>query len=436
MMVKLSIPVRIFDHTVEEVMGVLGGIKYGLRRASRREFDPEEVGAFNRETVEHLLERDVTPGDIEELMSDLDERLRRLGVVSEPTPAVRRGLSLNERRFEEVLTEAGYTKDPQKAKDVRSLTAIHRLRDGRPIQELSSAPAVFLTSNPILVKASRKFFATEGHSSRVPQCISDISFTTQLWLRRPEAGSQVPRKLLMAESYAALRPSPELWSRYLRKIEKRRDQGDIDDRQVKVLVLSNAGREGLLEVTGGDPDAIDDETPMEVLNRYEQVVTRSAAEDRDAAIHGREELRAENERLRGEAADLRSRNATQGEQLDQLSAEFRQHVDEVHERDRRRQGRARLVRSGAGIAGSLLAIAATAVLVGSSLVSDPAVTTAYVVLGVATAVSAIGFGLNQPFSWIWRAIVAVGVVVGIIAGVYQFAATSDEPAAPPKSAKR
>lgn len=436
MMAEFSIPVRIFEHTVEEVMGVLGGIKHGLQRARRRDLDGETVGAFNRETVEHLLERDVAPSDIEELMSDLGERLRQLGILTEPTPAVRRGLSLNERRFEEVLAEAGYTKDAQKAKDVRSLTAIHRLRDGRAIQELSSAPAVFLTSNPRLVKASRQFFTAEGHASKVAHCISDVSFTTQLWLRRPEAGSQVPRKLLMAESYAALRPPPEMWSRYLRKIEKRREQGDIDDRQVKVLVLSNAGREGLLEVTGGDPDAITDETPIEVLSRYEEVVTRATTEDRDAAVQSREELRAENEKLKAEAADLRGQTAARGEQLDKLAAEFKQHVDKVAERDKSRAQSARLVRASVGVGIAIAAVAGTLAPIILDAVSRPWIITIYVVLGGAIAVAAIGIGLHRSFGWIWRAIVAVGVVVGIIGAIYGVAADQSDPASESKAGVR
>jgi hypothetical protein len=44
--------------------------------------------------------------------------------------------------------------------------------------------------------------------------------------------------------------------------------------------------------------------------------------------------------------------------------------------------------------------------------------------------------LCRSFSWIWRTIVAVGVVVGIIGGIYQVAAEKSDPAPGSKASER
>ncbi|MGH2974685.1 MAG: hypothetical protein ACRDLL_07450 [Solirubrobacterales bacterium] len=428
MLAEFKVPIRIFDHTVEEVLGVLEAVKHSLTRARRNEFDSQTVSAIHRESIEHLLQHGWGAGDVQEIISDIDARLQALGVVSQSTPSYTRRLAVDETRFENELEAVGYTQEHQILKDVRSLTAIHRLREGRPCRDLAKAPGIFLTSNWRLVHASDRFFREAGHQSAIPQCISDVSLTTQLWLRKPGEDRHIPRKVLMAESYAALNPSADLWSRYLKKIAKRKIDGGIDDRQVKVLVLSGGAREGLLEVTRGRADRVTDETPLEVLARFEEIARRPAAEEARQATQSLEETQRENEGLRSETKKLREQSREQADRLQsqdrQIGDQYRKLEDlEAWRRQEQNQARqtARRVRQVRRVVGVLLAAAFTGAVVAVGLtdaITEPLLLSMLAVAATLAGVASIGWGFERPPQWTWKTVVAIAVVGGLLGLFY------------------
>ena len=139
--------------------------------------------------------------------------------------------------------------------------------------------------------------------------------TTQLWLRKPGGHPEIPRKMLMAESYAALSPSNDTWAKYLTKIQQKREAGEINDQQVKVLVLSNSAREGSIEVTGDRASHVGDETPIEVLAQYEDVLKRPAEEAMAEASDSLRAVQQENQKLRNETKTLREEAADRDDRL-------------------------------------------------------------------------------------------------------------------------
>jgi hypothetical protein len=428
LLADFEIPLRLFEHTVEEVIGVLEAVKHSLTRARRDEFNPQTVSAIHRESIEHLLRRGWGAGDIQSIISELDDRLKALGATIESTPPYSRELGLDERRFEKLLEQYGYRQEHQIVKDVRSLAGIFRLRKGQVCRDLSKTPAILLTSNGRLVRASTRFFEETGHGSPVAHCVSDLSLTTQLWLRRPSVHPAITYKLLMAESYAALQPSAELWSRYLKKIAMQKDKGAIDDRQVKILVLSSAGREGLLEITRGNANRVQDDTPLHVLDLYEEIVSRPAKEQASRASKAEQEMVEENRRLRGEIKTLRGEAEGQGKRLATQDRQLVHQEQKIDELERWREvetarGNARAKRIGIArrLAGMVLVGCLTSFAIGIGVVDIVASAVALTVIwmivgGLALCVFAWAFSLGR--SWAWRAVLVVSVITGIFGAIY------------------
>lgn len=430
LLASFDIPIRIFEHTVEEVLGVLEAIKNSLTRARRKEFNAQTVSAIHRASVEHLMERGWAAGEIQEIISDIEGRLNSLGVTVEGTPEYTRSLAVDESRFEKTLERFGYRYDYQITKDVRSLTAVHRLRSGRPSADLSKTPAIFITSNTRLVSASNRFFREAGHASPVPHCMSDVSLTTQLWLRRPGTHSDVPRKVLMAESYAALNPSTELWSRYLKKIAKRRAEKAINDRQVKVLVLSGTARAALIEETHGLASRVTDETPLDVLRRYEKHVQQPVLAQASKAVENLNTTQEENARLRKEIEELQAlggrqtaRLSTQDRQLDDQDRKLREleawrETQEL--RAQQRESRRSLARNVLGTTVAVAAVVGVLALGVSDTVTEPLMLALLGSVAALAAVSSVGWGFQKGRAWTVKTIglvSALGGLVGLLYGV-------------------
>ena len=55
----------------------------------------------------------------------------------------------------------------------------------------------------------------------------NVVLTNLLWLRRPTAVPNLPRKRIIADCYAATWPTERLWRLYLEEIDKLRQRGGV-----------------------------------------------------------------------------------------------------------------------------------------------------------------------------------------------------------------
>jgi len=283
---SFDVALRVFRHTVEEMEGILDGVAERIGRAGEPRVRATELIHVNREVLDHLIAERWSAADVHAFAADLPSKLREIGVqmVEAPTRPARPDIDEDvlERTLEDVVTGQS---NAARRKDVESLVGVHNLRRGRDCRTLEATPAMFVTSNAAVVRASAACFERHGLERRIRHCVSDVSFTTQLWVRKPERSPGIARKLLIAESCAALTLGPpELYDRYLEAIEKQQDAGALTDAQVKLLVLRMETREPLLDVTHGDADAVTHETPGEVLERFEEALLRPSHRRVDAAL--------------------------------------------------------------------------------------------------------------------------------------------------------
>lgn len=307
-----EVPCRVFRHTVEEVRGVLASTAANLRTSrSKAHTNTRNLSRTQREVLDHFVAEGRTAGDVETLSADLDQRLLKLGLNVDETPDHVERLTIDETKLADALQETvGYKSQAAKQRDIESLTAVHRLREGRSDSELGRAKAVFVTSNTALARCTRSFMRTEEHTGGVPHILSDIELTTQVWVRTPSARPDLPRKLLIADAYAALNPPPKLWDKYLTVIERLQQSGQVSEEQVAGLIHSMSARSEMVDLSLGDPNAVDEETVGEVLARLTDRLAGPLVEE--------ERQRSADAQRASEAqiAQLEQRLATQGAQLE------------------------------------------------------------------------------------------------------------------------
>jgi hypothetical protein len=420
MLVERKVPVRVFEHTVSEMLGVLEGVRSNLERARQQQLDLASLTNLNREVIEHLMHEGWGPSAVQEVMGDIDARLAQVGIAIEPTPPYTRALSVDDGRFEQILLSKSFTK-AQVSMDIKSITAVHRLRKGEAVRSLTRAGAIFITPNPGLARASNFFFREQGLQSTVGQCMVDVSLTTRLWLAKPSESEGAPRKMLIAECYAALNPPHAVWKKYLEKIAARRKAGEVTDEQVKTLVFSSAAQEGLFEVIRNDPDLINDQTPLEVIKRYEETIrgpieieTRRVEEELQTKQTENEELRSQEDRSSQERQRQEAEFETQRRRLHELEEWQR---DSDHRRARRLKTR-RLV---LGLVGAIVALGGGVVVVATDTISGSLGFAVVVFIAVFISLGFVGWGLRKPLKWSNLAIIWIGAFLAFFAVLYGLA---------------
>ena len=202
---ELGARLACFDHTVIELQGVLGGIASGLRNPRRR-----AVLTLSR-VEEHFMREGLGPSDIEVFMNTVERDLRTLGINVCPTPQYKEHLGVDEPALEGLLqAEVGYQNQHARQHDLDALTAVWRLRHGQAQRRLETCQAIFVTTNAPLVRAARRFFAAGCDGFTWPLAILDHDLATVAWLKRPLQAPDLPRKQIVADCYAALRPEGRL----------------------------------------------------------------------------------------------------------------------------------------------------------------------------------------------------------------------------------
>jgi len=299
---------RVFDHTVKEIEGVLDHAARCYRTAGKAEF-PGDV-------IEFFLSENLEASDVEVMIAGLDERLQALDIERVATPDHTEGLTLNESDLEKRLgEEIGYRNEEAKIKDVNSLTAIHRLRGGQACHRIDTSKAIFVTTNTALVYSARTYFRKIYGVDGFPLCLSDSGLTAIVWLMEPREAKDLPRKQMLANSFAALNPPDKLWRRFLAEIRRLHAAGDITDEDVGLLVFSSEARSELVDLTLGEVEAFAEGTVPEVLEAARasarlgvETELSEKTQEFDAERKRREEAerRAEQEASQRKAAEMRS----------------------------------------------------------------------------------------------------------------------------------
>ena len=290
--------VRCFQHTVDEVRGILDAAAARIRRNELRDaYGP---------VIEYFVGRGLSSTDIDLLSARLPHQLAFLGIQVEEKPPYEREYVIDEAGFEARLMEViGYVNPRACQHDVDSISAVARIRRGRQSYAIERCRAVFVTTNGALARVTREFFQPEATPGAVALCITDYALANLLWLKNPTVAPQLPKRRLVADAYAAMQPPDDLWKAYLAEIARLEERGDITADDYYLLRYSLAARKSLMDMTRGEPEAFSEGTPLEVL----EIAKRHVRADLE------QELTQERRRRADMEVAIAARDAAAGQQL-------------------------------------------------------------------------------------------------------------------------
>lgn len=302
--------VRCFDHSVTEGREILDAAAYKSRTGQSGQ-------SYHGDVVSFLIRSGKDPVEIEALSQRLPNDLLKLEINPVDTPPRKEHLQSDEAALDRRLERAlKYSHKHARERDIDSLTAIYRLRDGKSTRELADCRAIFVTHNFTLFKIATSHFREEKDRRAVSPCAHDAALTTMLWLREPLALPDLPKDRLIADAYAALDPKPELWRKYNEEIERLRTDGGLEEDDVVFLRYGREAQEALMDETRGNPDAFTAGTVSQVLERA-QAVSKERADKRVEAAESKaraatSKLDRPRERIRSASRRIGSILATGG----------------------------------------------------------------------------------------------------------------------------
>jgi hypothetical protein len=260
----------IFEHTRDEVIGVLDAAANNLRRGRK----PSHMEFF-----EYLAGKEYKPSDIELVIAKLGDSLQSLRISVKRRPGQTYALGLDEKKLEATIDEEiQYRNERGRLFDLDSLTAIHRLRHGSSYTDVESCVAIFVTPNANLIRAAKKFFDSQYERKTVPLAIREDVLTTIVWLKEPMSAPDLPRKMIVSDCFAAMKPPDRLWKVYLEEINKLNNRGSISENDYVLLRHSIEARRALMDFTLGSPEGFTEGTITEVLAFAQNAIRAESAE--------------------------------------------------------------------------------------------------------------------------------------------------------------
>ena len=269
-----------FDDTLSECQAVMQSCAGELRRLGKAD---SQAGSFR--ALRYAIDQGISSSEMELLAEDLERTLRLSNIQVLAHPGVpQTGDYLSEAALEQrVREDILYRNENALLHDVSCLSAIERLRRGRPQRSIDRAVAVFVTTNTALALTSRSFFGEEGHGDRVPVCATVSELAAVVWLKNPVAAPDLPRKIVMAECYAALEPADPLWHEYLVQVDQIEASGRLLDEDYVFLRYSLEAKRSLTDVSLEDGFEISPGSVAEILRRAKEMANKEE-HDRGLAI--------------------------------------------------------------------------------------------------------------------------------------------------------
>jgi hypothetical protein len=272
---KQGVKLLCFQRTIDELQRILASVEQRLRTGGSKTLQTfEELG-------EELLATNYKPADIKLLSAGLENALAAIGIRVRSEPSYQAHLTLQVSKADDVFQSAiNYKYPAAKEHDVEAVLAIHRLRHGRKPQEVERCSALFITTNSRVVRATAQVFFEQVAYSKdtVPACMLYDQLTTLVWLKNPLILHDLPRKQIIADALAALKPSSDVWQRYLSEIDSLRRKGDINEEQIIYLRCAPEAVSDLAKLTLNDADAYSEGTVTQVLSNARTALSREANE--------------------------------------------------------------------------------------------------------------------------------------------------------------
>ena len=266
----------VFDKTVEEIRGILKAYEYKLATSSGREsMRPVPM-------ARHFLTQKFSPSNVREMSALLDRDITGAGFQIVRIPTRKKEHTLGELELIHRLASPGTSEDeiePRVDHDVDCIAGVIQMREGVRSSRLEDTRAVFAVCSTLLIRNARLWWTEDEHETGIEPVVHIRALANLAWLKKPALKEDFKVTELIALCSAAIRPSEELWTRFLKYLEELKNSNRLSSDEITSILVS-AMSDNLLreaEDSADNPDDVDAVTLNEIVERVMNTYASNAA---------------------------------------------------------------------------------------------------------------------------------------------------------------
>jgi hypothetical protein len=317
----------IFAHTYDEIMGTLENC---LKWVEDINYDPSRATPI----LKYFIEKGCTQSDVQRFIVTLDNSLMEHNIrkTAPPNLADYNKYQIDEESLRTCIintyTESNpffneWEKDIVMRRDIRSLSTVNKLRKGKEPKSIKQAMHIFITTNGSLAYANRKFEVSErGERFFIPACLTDVFIGTLLWLDSPAQVVALNEKKIIADCYAALQPNKVLIKKFVKEVEKLKNEQKVLPEECYLLRCSIVARELLTEKTMGDPENFTENTTLEILEELEGRIKKEEEQKYLKEKEKNEKIKQDFETIKKEKRNIESIIERRAEKISDIISWF------------------------------------------------------------------------------------------------------------------
>jgi len=276
----------IFEHTYDETLGIIDDCDKWIKN---KRYNP----VLASPVLKHFVENNFSKEEISLFSSKVNTRLAFENIIKKEAISFDElsQYKIDDQKFFNIIIEIykrskNYYEDPSKEeviyRDVKSISAIYKIRKGSKPRYIKDAKAIFLTTNSSLAKANALYNNQEQKGYyQIRECLTDVFLGTILWVDSPNEISEIQEKKLIANCIVAIEPNDELIKKFINTLKKLENDSSLTENELYFLKTHKLVKELLSEKTLGDSDNFYDKLPEEILEEIKIAIKQESEEDFD-----------------------------------------------------------------------------------------------------------------------------------------------------------
>lgn len=212
--------IKCFRHNYDEVFNIIKNYK-------------DNINKFKEKTLEFFDIQNYKETDVEIVLNNLEKIFKNNHIEIVETPDYNEYNPVFEEKELFEFLEENYNDKEEKItriieQDVKSISAVARLRKGIKYNKLEKCKAIFVTTSSNLIKHIDDFLQKKPFEE-MGIAISDIELTTVLWLKTFKKNPDLPKIKLIENARTALEPSTAIMKNFKETLVKMQKSGIIND---------------------------------------------------------------------------------------------------------------------------------------------------------------------------------------------------------------
>jgi hypothetical protein len=267
----------VFNHTIDEVNGIIQDCINWIN-------NPNYKPSLASPVLRHFVENNYDKESVRLFISKIESFIAFNDIVVESTPEPNSLVEyqINETRLSEIIKELysssnNFYEDPSKEeviyKDVKSISAIYKIRLGRKPNYLKDSVGIFITTNASLAIANHMYNVENNIENYcIKECLTDVFLGTIIWSDNPVKFNEFNERKIIANCIASLAPDENLLRKYTKELERLERDRHLTSNEVYFMKTHRLVNEYLVQKTFNDDDNFYDKLPEEIFKEIKNVI--------------------------------------------------------------------------------------------------------------------------------------------------------------------